>query len=349
MTDAIRVATGAHLTYPHAGGFHADGERLVVVRWDADRSATGFVSVPWREPGDADVRELCAVPAQARQEGTVWFDVARDAERLAGTWDGVLHIMDLADRTAAPEMLYRAPAGRALQGLVSISPAGDRVLVSQEAPGEYTLLEVDVGTGRIRELQTREWWANHAHYCPADPAWIGYSHEGPTKSVPDRVWARHAVELPEGQCVLRQPEGVCFGHERWAHHAVGAVVVAYGVSPNGPRGLYWASPDDPAGRLLSRGDRYWHCDISRDGRRAVVDTSGPADRPGKGWENADGISDILLVDLTDGSTLPLARTRATRHPAHPHPIFTPDGSAVLFNDLAPDGTLSITRIDLPDT
>ncbi|MGW4968317.1 hypothetical protein ACWEPL_64895 [Nonomuraea sp. NPDC004186] len=40
-------------------------------------------------------------------------------------------------------------------------------------------------------------------------------------------------------------------------------------------------------------------------------------------------------------------TRATRHPAHPHPVFAPDGSAVLFNDLGEGGTLSITRVDLP--
>ncbi len=114
--------------------------------------------------------------------------------------------------------------------------------------------------------------------------------------------------------MLKQPEGLHFGHERWAHHAVGAVVVAYGVSPAEPRGLYWTSPDDPSGRLLSRGDRYWHCDVSRDGTLAVVDTTGPADRPGKGWDGADSIADVLLVDL--------------------------------FNDLGEDGTLSITRVDL---
>jgi hypothetical protein len=345
MYDVTRVATGAHLTYPHANGFHANGERMVVAQWDADRLATGFASVAWRTPGD--VREVCVVPGQSGQEGTVWFDVARSAERLAATWDGALHIIDLADPAAMPETAYRAPAGHTLQGLVSISAAGDRVLVTQEAPGEYTLLEVEVETGRVRGLHTRDWWANHAHYCPADEAWIGFSHEGRTDTVPDRVWARHAVDLPDGKCVLRQPDGLWFGHERWAHHQVGAVVVAYGASPAEPRGLYWTSPDDPSGRLLSRGDRYWHCDISRDGTRAVVDTSGPADRPGKGWENADSLSDILLVDLADCATTPLARTRATRHPAHPHPIFTPDNSAVLFNDLAPDNTLSITRADIP--
>ncbi|MGW4965318.1 oligogalacturonate lyase family protein [Nonomuraea sp. NPDC004186] len=343
----MNVSTGAHLTYPHANGFHAGGERLVVTRWNPDRLATGVASVAWRNPGEADVREVCGLPDGSAKEGTVWFDVARATERLAAMWDDALHLVDLADHAAKPETVYRAPAGRTLQGLVSISASGERVLFSEESPGAYTLLEMDVDTGGVRELHTRDWWANHAHYCPADEEWIGFSHEGPTETVPDRVWARHAVEMPEGRCVLEQPEGLHFGHERWAHHAVGAVVVAYGVSPAEPRGLYWTSPDDPSGRLLSRGDRYWHCDVSRDGTLAVVDTTGPADRPGKGWDGADGIADVLLVDLVEAHTTPLARTRATRHPAHPHPVFAPDGSAVLFNDLGADGTLSVTRVDLP--
>ncbi|MFF0267131.1 oligogalacturonate lyase family protein [Kribbella sp. NPDC004536] len=329
------VAQGAHLTYPHANGFHDD--RVAVVRWDAERSATALVSVSLDDAGD--VQEICTVPGPYPNDNTVWFDVARSARRLAAVWDDALHLVDLDDPVA--EVVYR---GRNLHGLVSINAAGDRVLVAEQEP--CRLLEVDVDTGGVRVVHTSSWWSNHAHYCPADEAWIGFSHEGPTETVPDRVWAWHASELPAGGCVLKQPDGLYFGHERWAHHAVGAVVVAYGVSPGEPRGLYWTSPGEPEGRLLSRGDRYWHCDINRDGTLAVVDTSGPADRPGKGWENADNQSDVLLIDLRDGQVTPLARTLAKRHPAHPHPIFTPDSSSVLYNHLAPDGTVSVGRVNL---
>ena len=332
------VAQGAHLTYPHANGFHRD--RVAVVRWDAERLATAILSASLQDPGD--VQEICAVPGQHANENTVWFEVARSAGRLAGIWDDALHVVDLEDR--AVEVVYRAPD---LHGLVGMNAAGNRVLVVEQTP--YRILEVNVDSGAVRVVHSSSWWANHAHYCPADEAWIGYSHEGRTDTVPDRVWAWHASELPAGGCVLKQPDGLWFGHERWAHHAVGAVVVAYGASPGEPRGLYWTSPTEPEGRLLSRGDRYWHCDISRDGTLAVVDTSGPADLPGKGWENADKRSDILLIDLRDGQVTPIAHTLATRHPAHPHPVFTPDSSAVLYNHLTPDGTLAVMRVDLrPD-
>ncbi|MGW7680873.1 oligogalacturonate lyase family protein [Kribbella sp. NPDC054772] len=345
MTELAKVAVGAHLTYPHANGFHAGGDRLATVRWDPERLAFGIASVPWRDPRSHDVREICTVLGQHDGEGTVWFDVARSAERLVGVWANALHLVDLADEASTPETVYRAPYGCTLQALVSINAAGDRALISEEWPGSFRLLEVDLATGAVEELHDRTWWANHAHYCPADEGWIGFSHEGTADSVPDRVWARHGTELPAGGCVLTQPEDLFFGHERWAHHAVGAVVVAYGISPGERRGLYWTSPDEPAGRLLSRGDRFWHCDISRDGTLAVVDTTGPADQPGTGWDGGN-TSDVLLVDLRDGRTTPLARTLATRHPAHPHPIFAPDGSAVLFNNLDPDGTVSISRVDI---
>ncbi|WP_405718467.1 hypothetical protein [Streptomyces sp. NBC_00046] len=96
----------------------------------------------------------------------------------------------------------------------------------------------------------------------------------------------------------------------------------------------------------ARPDR--HCDISRDGRRAVVDTTGPFDAPGRGWQDAGQVSDVVLVDMATGARTPLARTEADRHPRHPHPVFTPDGTAVLYNHGDPStGEVAVARVPLP--
>ncbi len=79
--------------------------------------------------------------------------------------------------------------------------------------------------------------------------------------------------------------------------------------------------------------------VTRDGRWAVVDTTGPWDRPGKSWENAEDISDIVLLDMKTGERHFLARSRQyMRHPRHPHPVFSPDGSTIFFNESSPDTT-----------
>ena len=115
-------------------------------------------------------------------------------------------------------------------------------------------------------------------------------------------------------------------------------MVAYGVSPAGPRGLYEVFADDRPARLISPGERDYHCDVSRDGRWAVVDTTGPHDAPGCGWENALDICDILIVDMKTGRREFLARSRQYKfHPRHPHPVFSPDGSTIFYNEAESGG------------
>jgi Tol biopolymer transport system component len=127
------------------------------------------------------------------------------------------------------------------------------------------------------------------------------------------------------------------GHERWKFHEPGAVVVGYGASRGEPRGIYEVSTSSRS-RLVSEGDRDLHVNISRDGRWIVVDTSGPHDQPGKGWEDVNGVSDILLIDAASGARRWLARTRlGARHPYHPHPCFSPDGRHIYFNEASGEG------------
>lgn len=330
------VAANAHLTYPHTNGFLND--ELVLAGYKPGLGATGIIRV--------DGRPSCTLGPRDGGPGPVWFDIALDADFMAWVWNGVLYGLRPGDQ---PQVIYKPDSEYTVQGLCSVTRRGDRVVVMRESADEYTCLDIDVATGDVRELFTRTWFANHVQHSPYDESWIGFSHEGNATQTPDRMWAWHPRSTT---CVLNQTAisdtagiPVAVGHERWAFHDLAAVVCAYGESEAGPRGIYMVHPDGRPPRLVSAGDRFWHCDISRDGHWAVVDTTGPVDAPGRGWDNAHGVSDVVLVEMSTGSQTPLARTFASRHPHHPHPVFTPDGSAVLFNHTDPDtGTVAVARI-----
>ncbi|MEU0565073.1 oligogalacturonate lyase family protein [Nonomuraea sp. NPDC005983] len=343
------MSTGTHLTYPHANGFH-DG-RLVLSRY---RTGAGATAIVVREgTGEHLVAEVA--PRRDGQVRPVYPDVARHTGRVAWIWDDALYVADepgCAERVFTPDTLglvTRGP-GLALQDLTSISADGAHVLLMVEHGDQRTCLRFDLATGTTTELFTKPWFANHPHHSPFDESWVAFAHEGPATATPDRVWAWHDGQTRQ---ILDQHEisdlpgqFVAVGHERWLHHDLGAAVIAYGESKAGPRGLYLVYPDRPP-RLVARGERHWHCDVSRDGRWAVVDTTGPADRPGRGWQDAGDVSDVLLIAVATGEQVRLARTRAASHPFHPHPVFTPEGDAVLFNHLDADGTISVSRSPVP--
>ena len=337
MSDVL--LPDAHLTYPHCNGFLEGGERVALTRYDPD--AVRIVSVRWRD-ADRDERILHVLPLAATGgQNLQWLDIARDTDRLALVNNNVLLA---ADAGGALEPVWRPPAGLIPDHLVSLTPDGERIALGAAAEdgSVYSVWEVEVSTGAATCLLEKTWWANHVTRSPFDERWIAFSHEGTATQTPDRVWALHPDKAPNGVCVLDQyavsdAPGVfvAVGHERWAHHDLAVLAVAYGDSVAGPRGLYLAYPDGRPPRLVAAGERYWHCDISRDGRFAVVDTTGPSDRPGRGWQDADGVSDVLLVDLAGGGggggARRIARTTGPGHPWHPHPVFSPDGSAVFYN------------------
>jgi len=320
---------GLYLTYPHSNGFCRDGRHVVLGKLEGPAASL------WRCPLDAqDDHCLGSFDISGEEEKLVWFDVARDADRLVASNGQQLWLIDLA--TGQRKSIYRAEAPAHLMSLTAINAAGTRVLVGLRFPDRWAALEVEVDSGRHRILFERPWYMNHFHYSPHDEAWIGFCHEGKCETVGDRVWGWHAAKAPEGRCLFEQNWGdpkreLCAGHERWSFHADSVIVVAYGASPGRPRGIYEARCDGNA-RLISEADRDLHVNISASGRWMAVDTSGPHDRAGRGWENAEGISDVLLLDPSNGRRRWLARTRIASHPSHPHPVFSRDERFVFYNE-----------------
>jgi len=255
---------------------------------------------------------------------------------------------DLKQR-GEPTLLNRPAPGTFLSPLLSLRADGKRMLINANSldRNNSSVVELEISTGRVIAILNEPWWITHSHYCPYDEEWIGYCHEGLTEQIPDRVWGWHHSKMPEGKMLFDQhwndPEKQLFvGHEIWCFHAPAVLAVAYGVSPGRPRGIYEVFTDDRPARLVSEGDRDWHVGVSRDGKWAVVDTTGPYEAPGIGWENAGQWSDIILLDMQTGARQFLARTRQLRHPSHPHPVFSPDGRFVVYNEV--DETLTRNRI-----
>jgi hypothetical protein len=336
-----------YATYPHCNGYYDGGNRVALGRADGTEEIVG---VRWEGAGDPEVllpAEFIASESGHRQEpwsvespqrSVLWFDIALDAQTLVCARGGALFHVELAAERRAPRVAYRSTDGWTLDGLTSVTSDGRTAVISESREGEHRALLLDLAEGTTTEIVRHPWHANHFHFAPADESWIGYSHEGLSTSVEDRLWAWHPLHAPEGRSIVDQREladapgaAVALGHERWMFHDVGAVVIVYGESPAGLRGVYETFVDGRAARLISAGERDWHCGISRDGRRIIVDTTGPEDAPGRGWADAGNASSLVLVDAVTGARRVLADTGFIAHPYHPHPSFTPDGTAIVFN------------------
>jgi len=329
--EAGLIREDFYLNYPHSNGFCRDGS-LLLGRLD------GMTASIWKTALEAkdDVR-ICAFDV-SREAGQLWFDVAAETDRLVVASGCEVWIYD-PDGTGQGRCIHRVelPA-QMFYPHPSISADGRYVLIGVRYPEYYAVLKIEVETGESYIQFKHSWWMNHIYFSPYDENWIGFCHEGPCEKTRDRVWGWHAVQAPEGRCLFDQNWGnpareLWVGHERWCFHAPTALVVAYGGSPGEPRGVYELSAEGKRPRLVSQGNRYLHVNVSHSGRYAVVDTSGPHDLAGRGWENAQHISDILLLDMASGEQRWLARSKVdARHPYHPHPVFSPDEKLIYFNE-----------------
>lgn len=349
-----------YLTYPHSNSFIEDGGSIVI-----GRATEGRFEMVRHNFADDSRETLCVIPAPSdltappytpRGSNASWavrpvfWDATLDAESpylVIGEREAVWGF-DLR-RHSEPALLYSPAPEEVLSPLLSLRSDGKRMLINRHSRDREncSVVELERSTGRVAPVLNEPWWITHSHYCPYDEEWIGYCHEGPTEQVPDRVWGWHRSKMPQGGMLFDQhwddPEKQLFvGHERWCFHAPTVLAVAYGVSPGRPRGIYEIFTDGRPARLVSEGDRDWHVGVSRDGRWAVVDTTGPYEAPGIGWENAGQWSDIILLDMQTGRRQFLARTRQLKHPSHPHPVFSPDGRFVFYNEV--DKTLTQNRI-----
>jgi hypothetical protein len=325
--------------YPHCNGFADAGRSIVLGEFDERFSSVSLWKVDLSGKGQ---QRICTFPIHAPpanpSTAQVWFDVALQANVMAVIVDDAVWTFDLAAMNGG-KIVYRAAEGEIFNPLPSLREDGARLLVPYTR-GEFRgVREVDLGSGQVKRLFEMPWCANHFHYSPHSPDWIAFCHEGDARVIRDRMWAWHPTLVPQGHCIFQQNldggRSLMVGHERACFHRPSILTVAFGAE-GVPCGLYELDLDAGKSRLVSPGNRDWHCDVSRDGRSAVVDTTGPHDREGYGWENQGGgnRSDILLVYMKTGRREPLATSHQAIHPWHPHPAFSPDGRRIVFGEFS---------------
>lgn len=348
ISSRLFLGQDTYLTYPHCNAFADNGRTLIIGRLGAQSGEDCLLRL------SLDTGKPIPLQTMGRREkgeGAVWFDVARRVPRLAAIFDSSVWLLDL-NNPADWIRIYTPSKANHPQGLPSISSDGRRVLCGETRGNQQVAVEIDTDTGISRDLFTKDWLANHFHYCPYDESWIGFSHEGPTETIPDRCWVWHALRAPEGRCVFDQQSDVagqrlCVGHERWSLHDASAYAIAYAVSSAPKRGLYEVFADGRPARLLLENDVLWHCHMNATGRVVALDTTAPwhdgglsPDRFREGLKRhletdankGENSSDIVLTDLQTGEILPVATVVRTRHPYHPHPMLSDDSRWLLYND-----------------
>ncbi|GAT34397.1 oligogalacturonate lyase [Terrimicrobium sacchariphilum] len=343
-----RVVEGpqnAYFVYPHSNGFLPDGRTYVAAR--PERDGLTFLAF---DPATGTQKELGWFP-----HVDLYYSLSEDWKRMAFTADNTLYLWEI-ESGQPPKVVYQdtpEEAGKWWHTVSDISPKGDAIVSMRKRrkgadPGDDSIkcqmLRHDLTSGKTEVLMETDWWLNHVHFSPYDPSWICFSHEGDADKVADRIWAWNAQDAPKGKVLFTQTgqdgKPLQVGHERAAFHSPSMVFIAYGTSEGSPRGLYEVGFDGKS-RLVSQGDRDMHCNISRDGRWAVVDTSGPHDAPGKGWENSNSVSDVMAVNMQTGKREMLYRTSILKHPWHPHPNISPDGRWIVLNDAKTHRTVAL--------
>lgn len=338
-------------TYPHCNGFMNHGRTLVLAQHEQKGIRFVAYHLPQNPPNhDAGLdRPSPNVNTQLLMEWSstylidaerLYYDIAAETNQMLLAYNNRLWLWNPC-MEQKPICFFTAEEKMNVASIGSIDPTGRWVYIRYWDEHRNQLIKIDTQDGSYQVIVEHSWELGHVQLSPYNAQYIGYCHEGETSTIPDRVWAWHAQHFPDGACVFNQysvsdtPGTFLYvGHERWCFHDCSLIVVAYGECVSGLRGLYQVFLDHRSPRLLSPGNRDWHCDAAQDGAWFVVDTTGPYDSLGKGWEHANSISDILLIHGDTGKRFWLARSHIGSAHKHPHPVFSPDGNWIIYNDVS---------------
>lgn len=349
-----------YLTYPHSNGFLERGRYVVVGQLvPSELVVRLWARLLVGERRDILIAEFPADPAAAQSRHRfVYWDAHLDSGLMTVACRDQVFVLDAAEALrrrgpVAAELVYPG-TGTNVPGTTSIHPDGSRIAFGHitgprtdpdDPLGFLTrIVEIDLASGDDRVVLEIPFGVSHAHFHPHDPDWIMFNHEGSVGSKSDRVWGYHPTLAPEGVCVAPQvfSDGrpMHLNHERAAHHDDTFVVVQYYndiTDPVLPRGIYEGHLDGRQLRPVA-GGVYDHCDISRDGRWAVGDAV------------LGGVGSVDLIDMTGEQPPQIlvdGLTKGAGHPAHIHPVFSPSGEHILFNDTDPDDPAKMrTRVGM---
>ncbi len=329
----VMTPENTYFTYPHSNAFMPDGS--CVIAKAADNSVqylsfnfdTGASSPLFESPG-----------------ARMYFAISGNG-LMAFAKSGNVLVADVTKPDSKPKSIYSEAPWR-FHADCDISPDGKTVLATATKAGKpdiYRLLRIDVASGQAETIAEAEWFIDHAHFSPFDPEWICYADGVPSDY--KRMWVWNKQRAPKGRALFnqRQADGKVFdvGHERAMFNKPALLTIAYGGESSArPCGLYEVGFDGNS-RLVSESMRDFHCNISRDGRFAVVSLQGEFEQVQKradgDWSSKSGgygLSDVVLVNMATGARQFLYRSynSSAGQPYEVQPSISPNGQWVLMKN-----------------
>ena len=127
--------------------------------------------------------------------------------------------------------------------------------------------------------------------------------------------------------------------------------VRYGCATgfNLPHALMSVNTSTGVGTVYNSDYYYLHASVSADGKWAVADIQ-PTFVSGSGI-NALYNTSLIIVNLSTGKSTNLGTINVwLNHPGHSHPVFSPDGSHILFTfaNAGNNGNLWVGYMDVSD-
>jgi hypothetical protein len=337
----VRSPANTFFTYPHSNGFLSN-EVCVIAQPGSDPNAPGVDYLSFNLVNGATTFLKHVRGSRG------YYSISENGLMLLTQEHGAL-LIDLRGNADDREIL--SSADWKVHADCDISPDGTKALVTRSHysdPLKHRIDVIDIKSGHLQIIEEADWIIDHGHFSPFAPSWVCFC-DGERRAV-HRVWIYDQNQNSAPRTIFDQTEGqrllFDIGHERAMYSKPALLVVAYGDSTTAARGLYEADFDGHV-RLISASNRDFHCNVSRDGRWAVVSLQGRANlsaakvdvsiRPDPTWlETGMGFadSDVLVVNMESGARRFLYRgTNATKgQPYEVQPAISPDGRWVLLKD-----------------
>jgi oligogalacturonide lyase len=268
-------------------------------------------------------------------------------------WQGEVHELD--PETLEERVIYRAPEGMSPGGRSNPTADGKYICArimeepeQEKAAISYSysrfreffhakpftqIVRIEVATGHADVIHEENCYIGHVNTSPTLPDILTFCHEGPWNLVDQRIWGLNIQTGESWRIRSQEANDVSIGHEYWFANGE---YMGYHGRPRGDEGdhifgwVRWDDTDRHEVRFPFSSTHFHSLDeklIVGDGTAAFVFTSDSPARPYIQLFKWDEDRE----EFVGPRILAYHRSTFNNQHAHPHPRFTPDGKAIIYN------------------